>query len=222
MVKKMAMLDWQAMKYYHKRAILVPLFGFLTGIFFFTPLVIPSCAMMSLIYSINAFAVEDKGELNQLYLTLPVGRDTIVKGRFALSISMGLCGIIVGIPVMLLGDYFVFSHYYYPVSWNAAVIAFAFFVFALCNLSSYPLLFRLGYSKGKLWGFYLPLLAAGIIYGAIQTVISTEKYKGVVFEVLLFAGSHVYIISVGLVLLSILLLFISFILSKYFYSKREF
>ncbi len=87
MIAKMIALDWSAMKFYQIRGLLLPVFVLIYGLY--SPItVIPLSAIMLLSFSVNPFAVEEKGELNILYLTLPVGRKSIVAGRYMLSILM--------------------------------------------------------------------------------------------------------------------------------------
>lgn len=77
MIAKMIALDWRAMKYYQIRLLLLPVFIFIFGVY--SPLtVIPMSVILSLSFSLNPFAVAEKGELNNLYLTLPVRRKSIV------------------------------------------------------------------------------------------------------------------------------------------------
>ena len=99
----MIALDWRAMKYYQIRLLLLPVFVFIFGVY--SPLtVIPMSVFLSLNFSLNPFAVEEKGELNNLYLTLPVRRKSIVAGRYILSIIMLLCGIAIGILILPLAN----------------------------------------------------------------------------------------------------------------------
>lgn len=222
MVKELIRMDWYGMKYYHKRIPLVVAFVFIVGIVWSAPLVIPSSALMALMFSINTFAVEEKGGLCNLYLTLPVKRSSIVAGRFGLAIIMGLCGMTGGIPIMLITNYFGFSHYYYPLKWNIFIFAFAYLVFAFYNLAAFPVLFRLGYEKGKIWGFYLPLLAVGILYGFIQVALSWEGNETLLLNILEFSSKHMAAVSGGLTFLATLVLLVSFALSVHFYKKRDF
>jgi ABC-type transport system involved in multi-copper enzyme maturation permease subunit len=50
--------------------------------------VIPISAYMAIAFSMNAFAVEEKGKLDHLYLSLPLSRNSIARGRFAFMIIL--------------------------------------------------------------------------------------------------------------------------------------
>ena len=99
-MKRMAMFDWNAMKCFHLRLFLIPIISLAAG-FISALLVVPTNVFMFLFFSVNTFAVEEKGDLNKLYLTLPVKRSAVVAGRYVLSICMGVAGLVTGIPLAL-------------------------------------------------------------------------------------------------------------------------
>ena len=106
-MKRMAMFDWNAMKCFHLRLFLIPIISLAAG-FISALLVVPTNVFMFLFFSVNTFAVEEKGDLNKLYLTLPVKRSAVVAGRYVLSICMGVAGLVTGIPLAILADRFSF------------------------------------------------------------------------------------------------------------------
>lgn len=60
MIRKMIALDWRAMKYYQKRVLLLPVFVLIIG-WQNALMIIPFSVMMFLSFSVNPFAVEEKG-----------------------------------------------------------------------------------------------------------------------------------------------------------------
>ena len=104
-MKRMAMIDWNAMKCFHLRLFLLPIISLAAG-FISALLVVPTNVFMFLFFSVNTFAVEEKGDLNKLYLTLPVKRSAVVAGRYVLSICMGLAGLV---TALLWSDWMVFT-----------------------------------------------------------------------------------------------------------------
>lgn len=56
-MKRMAIFDWNAMKYFHLRLFLIPLISLSAG-FILALLVIPMNVFLFLFFSVNAFAVE--------------------------------------------------------------------------------------------------------------------------------------------------------------------
>ena len=85
----------------------------------------------------------------------------------------------------------------------------------------YPILFKLGYQKGKLWGYYIPAFLVCLVYGAVM---GYETMTGGTFlhELLLYASEHVLIVSFGIFGLGAVILTVSVLLSMRIYSRREF
>ena len=97
----MIKLDWIGMKVYQKRFVIIPCTILLYG-FFLSPVIIPFMAFLMLSFSVNPFAVEEKGKLDNLYLTLPVMRREIVNARYGLSLLMQLFGFSTGTVVTII------------------------------------------------------------------------------------------------------------------------
>lgn len=218
---EMMKLDWAATKYYHKRILMVPLCLLVVG-WFSSLYMVPMGAFLLFSISVNPFAVEEKGDLNRFYLTLPVKRKAVVKGRYALSLALCLGGILLGVVLMPLANLYSFSKWYPDFKWMAAIVSFSFLFCGLTSLAMYPQLFRLGYQKGKIWGYYLPAGMICLIY-----IIITEydaKVKGGMFmtELLIYASEHILAVSGSLLALGAMLLGISYLLSVWIYGRREF
>ena len=225
MIAKMIATDWRAMKVYHIRALLLPLIAVAIG--WFSPwTMIPICVFVCHNFSLNPFAVEDKGALNNFYLTLPITRRNIVTGRYALSLIMLASGVIIGLVFMplanLLSKIVLRSVWYAGFKGTIAIIAVSFLLCAVFNLFTFPILFRFGYSKGKPWGVYLPVVFFGLIFGAYFTVTSWPGNELLQLSLISYASENIVIVSSGLTLLAIVFLLISYTLSVRLYSKRDF
>lgn len=221
MIKQMALLDWKAIKYFHLRIFLLPIIslsaGFISALF-----VVPTNVFMFLFFTVNTFAVEEKGDLNRLYLTLPIKRSSIVGGRYVLSICMGAAGLITGIPLAIFADRFSLSHYYGPLGWFLPIGTVSYLLFSLFNLCMYPILFNLGYSKGKFWGMLLPPALFSGLYGAWVIIPSLPGNTHLLFHALEYASKNTLLVNGGMILAATLILLVSFLLSKKLYANREF
>lgn len=221
MIAKMIALDWRAMKFYQIRFLLLPVFTIFLG-WYNSLLVIPMSVIMLLSFSVNPFAVEEKGALNNLYLTLPVTRSTIVAGRYALSFIMMLFGIIMGIAITPIANIFSKSKWFVGIGGNMVIISLSYFLYALFNLFMFPILFRLGYQKGKFWGFYTPVILFSLIFAAYNAITMLPGNEGLTFDFIIYASEHIFLLSGGLIVLSTVILFLSYLLSVKLYSKRDF
>ena len=220
-MKRMAMIDWNAMKCFHLRLFLLPIISLVAG-FISALLVVPTNVFMFLFFSVNTFAVEEKGDLNKLYLTLPVKRSAVVAGRYVLSICMGLAGLVTGIPLAILADLFSLSHYYGPIGWFLPVVTISYLLFSIFNLCMFPILFKMGYSKGKFWGMLVPIALFAALYGAWVIVSSLPGNEYLLFNALEYASKNMFLVNGGIIVVATLVLLCSFLLSKNLYSNREF
>ncbi|GHU54478.1 hypothetical protein FACS1894132_09160 [Clostridia bacterium] len=95
MTLKMIKTDWLAIKMHHWRLLIMAAVIILFGITGLTMVIIPVASYMAVVFSINTFAVEEKGNLDRLLLTLPLSRKDIVRGRFVfmgVTLLIGLLG----------------------------------------------------------------------------------------------------------------------------------
>lgn len=218
---RMALFDWNAMKCFHLRIFLLPVISLAAG-FITALLVVPTNVFLFLFFSVNTFAVEEKGDLNKLYLTLPITRSSVVAGRYALSLGMGLLGLITGIPLAVLADRFSISHYYGPIGWFLPVITISYLLFSVFNLCMYPILFKLGYSKGKFWGMLVLIALFAALYGVWVIVSSLPENEYLLFNILECASQNMLLVNGGIVVIATLILLLSFLLSKMLYANRDF
>ncbi|GHU88048.1 hypothetical protein FACS1894202_03470 [Clostridia bacterium] len=226
MTAKVVKIDWLAMKRYWLHILIVPVmltaFGFTMSI-----ALIPLAVFAFAGYATNPFAVEEKGKLDHLYLTLPVSRRSIVNGRYALSLIMLAAAYAVGIPAMLLfsGGNIRFGEIYFGVSFSmvALICSFAFAFYGLLNISMLPILFRIGYAKGKAIGFYIPVIVVGLLFGALTGYItSSDAAIQKTLEVVQYALEHIALTCAGFVAAGLILLVVSYVLSVRVYEKRSF
>ena len=221
MTTRMALVDWNAMKCFHLRIFLLPVISLAAG-FITALLVVPTNVFMFLFFSVNTFAVEEKGDLNKLYLTLPVKRSAVVGGRYFLSICLGLAGLVTGIPLAILADRFSLSHYYGPIGWFLPIITISYLLFSIFNLCMFPILFKLGYSKGKFWGMLVPIALFAVLYGVWVIVSSLPENEYLLFNILEYASQNMLLVNGSMVVVATLILLLSFLLSKRLYANREF
>ncbi len=155
-------------------------------------------------------------------MTLPIQRSSVVKGRYVLSICMGLAGLATGIPLAVLADRFSISHYYGPVRWFLPVVTISCLLFSVFHLCMFPILFKLGYSKGKFWGMFVPLALFAGLYSGWVMISSLPGNEYLLFNALEYAGKNMFLVNGSIILIATLILLFSFLLSKKLYSDREF
>jgi len=225
----MVKLDWLGMKFYQKRVIILPFIICLYGVFF-EPIIIPLISYSMLIFSTNPFAVEEKGRLDNLYMTLPVTRKSIVKSRFCLSLIMQFLGIVlatiatVTLSRILNGDEAFVTHYFYADFKNTFLLVCGSLLFyAIMNLSMFPFLFKIGYSKGKIFGFVIPIAVMTLVIAAsIILWQHCEPFHLAVVKIVNLALADSVLTAAIVLVLAALVLWLSYALSVRAYEKREF
>lgn len=226
----MIKLDWLGMKYYWIRIIVVPVLICFVG-FFNEAFIIPALAFVMLSFSVNPFAVEEKGKLDNLYLTLPVTRKTIVNARFGLSLIMQVTGLVVGTVVtlglstLLYRQTFIGLEHTFKADFVTVfmIICSSLLFYAIMNLSMFPVLFKIGYAKGKALGFYIPIgVSVVIIYGVYLGWLYNNNFNKWLLSALEWSLDHTIGVSLILLAAAALVLAVSYVLSHKVYAKREF
>ncbi|MCL2030074.1 MAG: ABC-2 transporter permease [Oscillospiraceae bacterium] len=225
----MIKLDWLGMKVYHRRFMIIPLAISLYG-FFHVAVIIPMLVYMFFSFSVNPFAVEEKGKLDNLYLTLPVTRRSIVKARFGLSLLMLSIGLAAGIILTVtLSALFYGRTIIYPRTFHAdfpamlLIICASVLFYAILNLSTFPTLFKLGYAKGKLIGFILPIGFVSVVIAALFVLWSAvDTFQEWLMSAVAWASGNAVLVAVIMSAASALLLAVSYALSQKVYAQREF
>jgi ABC-type transport system involved in multi-copper enzyme maturation permease subunit len=225
----MIKLDWLGMKYYRVRVIIIPLSICIMG-FFSEAIIIPLLSFFMLSFSVNPFAVEEKGKLDHLYLTLPVTRKTIVNARFGLSLIMLFAGIVFGVlltilmSALLYGKTVFFEHSFQAdFATMFLLICVSLLLYAIMNLSMFPILFKIGYAKGKALGFYIPVgVSMAIIYALFLLGIYNNSFNTWLQSFLEWSLDYNVWAAVIILAMAVIFFSISYALSQRVYSRREF
>lgn len=226
----MIKLDWIGMKYYHKRVFLLLPMVLIYSLVIHEAVLIPIIVFALASFSVNPFAVEEKGKLDNLYLTLPVTRKSIVRARFGLSLIMQLIGFAIGITgTVLLSKLLYGKTLFIPHAFQVdfpmmlIVVCSSLLFYAVMNVSMFPVLFKIGYAKGKALGFYIPISVTGVIVCMLFILwqISGAFRAGMLF-VVAWAFANTVWAALILLAMAAVILAISYILSCRLYAKRDF
>ncbi|MDR0513672.1 MAG: ABC-2 transporter permease [Coriobacteriaceae bacterium] len=228
MTLKMIGTDWLAIKAHWWRllimAAIVAMFGFVG----MNMVIIPIGAYMAIAFSMNAFAVEEKGKLEHLYLSLPLSRSNIVRGRFAfaaflLAFALVACGLIVALTSTSL-DFGLFgARGFLSIEMQPKMIAlicclgFAFGGFM--NLSMYPIMFRMGYEKGKVFGFIIPAFVSAALFGGLGILMGSQME--LIVSWLAYWAENPVLVGATMLGIGVALFLVSYLVSQWFYNRRS-
>jgi len=226
----MMKLDWLGMRTYRSRLVISVLSAIGWGVLIDTRFILPYLIWGMFDASLYCFDAEEKGKLNQLYLTLPISRGTLISARYVLSLILQLIGIAAGIAFtfifsrIMYGRKLLNQHNFIPTPESLAIIACICLLFcALLSLVIHPILHRLGYAKAKIIGYALPMYGSIIlIVVLIQVIARVESVGEFMSSALQWALGNNLLVSALILGVTALVLVASYTLSLKMYARRDF
>ena len=222
MIFKMIALDWRAKGLAAKMTIFfVPLLLFFMGFTTSQMYVLLFSAWIAMAYSTYPFHSEEKGALNNLFLTLPVTRKQIVLTRYVYSLFILAVHISMGLAIMPVVRHFSRSRWYFSIEGHIAIIAVCVLAFAIFHVFMFPLLFRLGYQKGKMFGLYIPTTVFIVTFFAMEIFSSMSGGRNLFFEIVVMASDNLLLLSGVLGGIAMAVMLLSYWLSLRVYTRRD-
>ncbi|MCL2198392.1 MAG: ABC-2 transporter permease [Defluviitaleaceae bacterium] len=232
MITKMIAFDWLTMKKgLAVDFIIIPILILVSGAFH--PLyMIPLSVFFS--FGFTPFGAEEKGDLHYLHLSMPVKRSDVVVGRFALSFIIFLCSLILGrllISVMgFISANIGLSFLIHPsISFSEylTILTISYLLYALLSLLVFPVMFKLGYSKGKhisIYGGYIPLMFIFVVLAAWDwsTTVWGRRAESPIIRLIEYASENLVASGIALFIVSTSILLLSYLLSLRAYRNRDF
>lgn len=218
---KIIALDWRATPFISRLFcfIMSPVI-FMTGFFLSQLLVLPFAMWFAIAASIMPFQNEEKGALNNLFLTLPVTRQQIVAARYVNALLWVLFYMPVGLIIMPIVRHFATSRWYLGFAGNLSLVAVSLLMFAVFVMAMFTFLFKYGYQKGKTLGIYVPSGIFMALIVMIYTLMNVLSFN-FMFEFIIFATENMLLVSGGIILLSAGILFLSYYLSLRSYARLD-
>lgn len=177
---------------------------FKTNLVFFLP-------FMGLMSCISTLSYDDYNNFHTYAISFPKGKLGIVKSKYITVILVVLILSILG----LLADFIVgniIGNYEFMTSFEEIYVIF--FVMLLMAAIMYPLLFKYGTEKGR-----IVLLLTGFIIAGLGILLSKGLPLGKPNGIIIFIDKYFsYIASI----VTIILLTVSYFISKKIYLKKEF
>jgi magnesium-transporting ATPase (P-type) len=103
------------------------------------------------------------------------------------------------------------------------LICVSLLLYAIMNLSMFPILFKIGYARGKALGFYIPVgVSMVVIYFSIFLWNYNDSIRGRLISVFEWSLANTIWAVVIIVAVSVIFFSISYALSQRVFSKREF
>lgn len=212
-MKGLIVKDFTYIKNYWKTYLLAIILGIIpTALINYDPNFMLIISMLIIfIISINTFSFDKENNWNKYALTMPVSRRDIVRAKYMLNIIGLLLGSILGFLLSLIGNFFYKIDLDFNNFINILIISMAFFL--ILSAIDLPTLFKWGTNKGKIVLMIVLFTLIAIIFQII------EKAYNYILNI-----SSIDIIKLNLliILISILIYFISYKISLYIMSKKEY
>lgn len=188
-----------------------------------------SIGTAGLIYSIyavsyflasGASALEDKNNSDMMLVSLPIKKHKIVLSKYISVYVFATYAILVTYVIVLIERLFKLPFTVFPFTLEAIVLAVA-GVTLLCSIA-FPLIFKVGYLKAKMFNNILMLT---LVFGtaALSDKLDFNIHFTWQQQVLQFFGELSELEIIGIIMIPILIIFIfSYFISLIFYKNREF
>jgi hypothetical protein len=175
--------------------------------------------MATMMISSGPFMLEMMNDINTFYITQNIPRERIVNGRYLYGLVINfvftLTYIITKIIILLLDKGFAdFMTDIKSILISAAIL---FVVMQLYIAISYAIYFKFGYAKGALIASLGPMLILVAIFLVLMSLAANKKLD----LQLLLSMKALWLIVGGAAVLAVTLTYISVLLSRKFYLKRD-
>jgi len=216
---KVVKLDFLTVKPYCRFILLLLALGFLFGIGNKEPYIIPPMFMIwALFFAAYPFSIGEKNSLDKLYGTFSLKRRDIVAGRYMFSLVGSVLFMAVSVVIVFLSAVFIKKNI--EIEQLFLVVCIGFLIFSVVISFQVPVFFKLGYNKAKLLT-YLPLMAIAFIVPMAELIPANSTIGRLFNEIGKIIEERTYLAYVMLLGVSIIVLYISYIISRSIYEKKD-
>lgn len=166
---------------------------------------------VSMMVFITTFSYDEYNKWDAYAISLPVSRKNIVKAKYVASIILWVIALLVTVVITGIMGLFEQNINYFEMF---GMILGCVFSIVLLEAIMFPLIFKFGVEKGRI-GLFVGVFAIAGLLGFIFTGIDLENATGFI-EIF---NKYYYIL---IPLAAVILLVISYFVSKKIYLKKEF
>ena len=161
-------LDFLALKPYRRSLFYLIGLGLVLGVAFQSISTLSSMFMVGLLLVMTyPFAIAEKNSTDKLYATLSLKRKNVVIGRYVFVMVAVLAGMLIVLcESVLISAIFGLDMAVNELLFTLCVLGF---IISATVSIQYPLFFKLGYTKAKVFT-YLPLILVAVLVGIMPTL----------------------------------------------------
>jgi hypothetical protein len=177
--------------------------------------------MLGTLFISYPFAIGEKSNMDALYATISVNRKTVVLGRYLFTFLLNICAVVFSFVFATFGVRFANIFQSDGGSDSFFLILALSGLLVLVQTVQLPIFFKLGYTKAR----FVSIVPFALFMGCYGAFMSLAKNSGVLTKVSAsLAGilNNGALTAVFAALVLALAVYVSYVLSVSFYSKREF
>jgi hypothetical protein len=211
-------LDFLALKPYRRSLFYLVGLGLVLGVALKSVSTLSSMFMVGLLLVMSyPFAIAEKNSTDKLYSTLSLKRKDVVIGRYVFV----MLAVLAGMLIVLCESVLISALFSLDMAINELLFTLCVLGFVISATASiqYPLFFKLGYTKAKVFT-YLPLILVAVLIGILPSISETLPdfdwntfFTSLSIKPLLMYGAPVVV--------SLALLAVSCAISCGLYEKRD-
>lgn len=170
--------------------------------------------LFTLIFSGYPFLVGDEAGIDSLYRVFGIKRENVVYGRYIFTFLLSAFCVIVGVGLYIITS--LIFKYNAEINGFKNYIFVSFFIILFVVAIQYPLYFKYGYTKAKTLAI-IPFILFAILVSLLSYF--KEGIMGIIMKIDNYNTIYITIVAFILVML---VSFVSIIISKKIYRKRDF
>ena len=171
------------------------------------------------IYVSYPFAVGEKNGIDALYVTLSIGRNTVVLGRYLFAL---LCDLSAGALAFVISlVLFTALKQVFNVGETLITVLAIFGVYSFIQAFQLPIFFKLGYAKAKFFT-YLPFIGWPLAVFLLSSLFGKGQMLGALSGVIAWLTGNPLAVVLIVAIVWLLAMIISYRLSIALYKKRDF
>ncbi len=212
-------IDILTVKPYMKLFLFLIAVGLMFGMGNREPYMIPPMFMIwASFFVAYPFSIGEKNSLDKLYGTFALKRKDIVAGRYIFSLFAAVLSMIFAILSVYASSVYIKKDI--EIEALSFVICFGFLMFAAVISFQIPMYFKVGYTKAKILT-YLPLMLIGFVASMISFISSDSTVGRLFSDIGKFLEEKTYIAYVMFLGASIMIVYISYLISRRIYEKKD-
>ncbi|KNY29804.1 ABC-2 transporter permease [Pseudobacteroides cellulosolvens] len=212
-------IDILTVKPYMKLFLLLIAVGLLFGMGNKEPYVIPPMFMIwASFFVAYPFSIGEKNSLDRLYGTFALKRKDIVAGRYIFSLFSAILSMIFAILSVYVSSVFIKKDI--EIEALLFVVCFGFLMFAAVISFQIPMYFKVGYTKARVLT-YLPLMLIGFAAPMISLIPSDSTVGRLFSDIGKILEEKTYMAYAIFLGASIIVLYISYLISSRIYEKKD-